>query len=55
MVGNVTGLEFPISPLTDTARMGDCSQVINFDDESICIKFKTENGKTNLTCKINHF
>ncbi|KAG4066161.1 hypothetical protein HA402_010363 [Bradysia odoriphaga] len=39
--GNDIGLEYPISALTDTARMGDKSHVINFDDENICIKFKT--------------
>lgn len=36
------GLEYPISSLTDTARMGDKNHVINFDDENICIKFKTK-------------
>lgn len=36
------GLEYPISSLTDTARMGDKNLVINFDDENICIKFKTK-------------
>lgn len=41
-LGNDIGLEYPISSLTDTARMGDKYHVINFDDESICIKFKTK-------------
>lgn len=40
--GNDIGLEYPISSLTDTARMGDKNHVINFDDENICIKFKTK-------------
>lgn len=47
-VGNYTGLEFPISSLTDTARMGERAQVINFDDENICIKFKTEQDAQKL-------
>lgn len=41
-IGNDIGLEYPISSLTDTARMGDKCHVINFDDENICIKFKTK-------------
>lgn len=52
--GDDSGREYPISSLTDTARMGDLNQVINFEDESICLRFKTESDAQKLRTVINN-